>query len=169
MAESSWLRIRPAIVADARVLASVHLNTVVVAYADIIPAGVPALSEETLIQEWQAAFEDPSHKAFLAEDNGKPVGTVAVRTDPDFDGVGQLRRLYVLPARWARGAGTSLYEAALAALKGDHYPEAGLWVFEKNVRARHFYERRGWTLVPDAVVEWPEQVVEVRYRLVIGG
>jgi hypothetical protein len=50
------------------------------------------------------------------------------------------------------------------------YPEAVLGVLEANARARHFYERRGWSLVPDTVLEWPElKIFEVRYRLVIGG
>ena len=170
MNRSSELRIRRATVADAGVLASVHLNTVVVAYANLIPSDVPPLTEESLVREWQAAFEDDSLQAFVAEDNGKPIGTVAVRADPEIGGVGQLRRLYVLPHRWARGIGTLLYDAALGALKEDGYPEAGLWVLEENARARRFYERRGWTLVPDTIVEWPDQrVSEVRYRLDLCG
>ena len=166
----SGLRIRPATVADANALASVHLKTVLVAYAGIVPPDAPPPTKVSLVEEWEAAFEDPSLKAFLAEDHGEPVGTVAVRADPDFVGFGQLRRLYVLPDRGGRGAGSALHEAALAALKGDGYPEAGLWVLEANTSARHFYERRGWSQVPDVVLEWPGlETFEVRYRLVIGG
>ena len=163
-------RIRPATVADASALASVHLNTVLVAYAGIVPPDAPPPTKESLVGEWKAAFEDPGFKAFLAEDHGEPVGTVAVRADPDFVSFGQLRRLYVLPDRWGRGAGSALHAAALLALEDDGYPEAGLWVLEANAQARHFYERRGWNLVPDTVLEWPGlEILEVRYRLVIGG
>jgi GNAT superfamily N-acetyltransferase len=167
----SGVHIRPATVADAGALASVHLNTVLVAYAGIVPPNAPPSTKESLVEEWEAAFEDPSLKAFLAEDHGEPVGTVAVRADPEFVGFGQMRRLYVLPGRWGRGAGSALHDAALAALEDDGYPEAGLWVLEANARARHFYERRGWRrLVPDTVLEWPGlEIFEVRYRLVMDG
>ena len=75
-------------------------------------------TKESLVGEWETAFEYPSLKAFLAEDHGEPVGTVAVRADPDFVGFGQLRRLYVLPDRWGRGAGSALARR-LAALEDD--------------------------------------------------
>jgi GNAT superfamily N-acetyltransferase len=140
---SSGPRIRRATVADAGALASVHLKTVLVAYAAIIPPDAPPPTKQSLVDEWKAAFQDPSFKAFLAEDHGKPVGTVALRTDPDFVGFGQLRRLYVLPDRWGRGAGSALHDAASAALEGDGYRKAGLWVLEANARARHFYEPGG--------------------------
>lgn len=169
MCQSPGSYIRLATIADAGELAHVHVRTVVSAYADIIPATAAPVTQESLAREWSAAFDDPSLTAFLAEENGEPVGTVAIRGDPDLRGVGQLRRLYVLPHLWARGTGTALYLAAIEAMEEAGYLEAGLWVLEKNTRARQFYERRGWKLVPGAVVHWPEQeVTEVRYRLVLG-
>jgi GNAT superfamily N-acetyltransferase len=152
------------------VLASVHLSTVLVAYAGIVPADAPRPTKESLVEEWEAAFDDPSFKAFLAEERGEPVGMVAVRADPKFVGFGQLRRLYVLPDHWGRGAGSALHAAALAALEDAGFPEAGLWVLEANARSRHFYEHRGWSVVPGTVLEWRElEIYEVRYRHVMGG
>lgn len=158
--------IRAATVADAPALGAVHLDTVVVAYAGIFPADAPAPAPESLVEEWRAAFADPTFHAFLAEEDGSPVGTIAVRADPDTPGCGQLRRLHVLPGRWGGGIGSCLYESAMAALRDAGYREAGLWVLEANARARAFYERRGWSPVPGQILEWSGlDTVEVRYRL----
>ena len=155
---------------DAATLAQVHLDTVVVAYAGIFPPTAPAPTVEGLASDWEAAFEDPSFRAFLAETGGTPVGTVAVRSDPDIVGVGQLRRLHVLPEHWGEGIGSCLYRAAIGALAEQGCREAGLWVLEANARARDFYERRGWSLVAGKILTWPELgTVEVRYRLELRG
>jgi GNAT superfamily N-acetyltransferase len=144
-------------------LATVHLETVLFAYAGIFPPDAPAPALES--QEWDAAFADPTFRAFLAEEGGTAVGTVAVRADPDVAGSGQLRRLHVRPDLWGQGRGGALYESAMAALRADEYPEAGLWVLEENGPARSFYERRGWVLVPNQVLKWPNlDTIEVRYR-----
>jgi GNAT superfamily N-acetyltransferase len=163
--------IRAATRADAPALAQVHLDTVLVAYVGIFPASAAVPSLEGTIREWEAAFADPTFRAFLAEHDGGAAGTVAVQAEPDPepDGAplrcGELLRLHVHPAWWGRGVGAALYDAAMAVLRDDGYREAGLWVLEKNERARAFYERRSWTLVPGRTREWPGLgVIEVRYR-----
>ena len=63
-----------------------------------------------------------------------------------------------------------LHNTALHALRAAGYLEAGLWVLAPNSRARSFYERRGWTLVPDKILEWPGlDTIEVRYELSLHG
>lgn len=153
---------------DTEKLARVHLLTVISAYADILPSTAPTPSFEAVAAEWQSTFDDPTCQAFLAEDSGIPVGTVAIRADPHFAGCGQLRRLHVLPEHWNVGIGSALHLAALEAIRDGGYGQAGLWVLQANERARNFYERRGWTLVPDVVLRWSGlDVVEVRYSLTI--
>jgi GNAT superfamily N-acetyltransferase len=74
---------------------------------------------------------------------------------------GWLDHLYVLPAHHGRGAGTALLQRAKA-----ENAELQLWVFQRNVQARRFYEANGFALVettdgahneerePDARYRW---------------
>jgi GNAT superfamily N-acetyltransferase len=147
-----------------------------VAYAGIFPATAPLPELASVVREWEKEFADPTAAVFLAEDDedGRAaVGTVAVRADPEDlhpngRATGQLRRLHVLPRLWGRGLGAALYAAAETTLRDAGYEAGSLWVLEGNGRARSFYERRGWTLVPGRTLTWPNGgPVEVRYRLVI--
>jgi ribosomal protein S18 acetylase RimI-like enzyme len=66
--------------------------------------------------------------------------------DPDHDpkGIGQIRRLYVHPARQRTGIGRSLLTASVDALCQGGAHTATLWVPESDQRARAFYEQLGW-------------------------
>jgi GNAT superfamily N-acetyltransferase len=74
---------------------------------------------------------------------------------------GWIDQLYVLPDAQGRGAGTRLLRIAQAA-----FPRLQLWTFQRNQRARRFYEARRFALVretdgadneekePDALYLW---------------
>lgn len=93
-------------------------------------------------------------KAWLAEESGVIVGFIGY-------GSGWVDQLYVDLGHQGRGIG----DALLKQVKSDEHP-LQLWVFQENVRARRFYERRGFRLVretdgagnqekePDALLEW---------------
>jgi ribosomal protein S18 acetylase RimI-like enzyme len=59
---------------------------------------------------------------------------------------GQLRALFVHGDGRGRGVGQALLEAALARVPGG----LSLHVAESNLNARHFYERRGFTVTGQA-------------------
>ncbi|MFY9663215.1 MAG: GNAT family N-acetyltransferase [Candidatus Cybelea sp.] len=75
-----------------------------------------------------------------------------------------LDHLYVHPGHQRRGIGSALLERAMRATGS-----LKLWVFQRNVGARKFYERHGFALVrvtdgsgneerePDVLYEWPSQ------------
>src|SRR5262249_11816506 len=126
---SDRIRIREANQADTRRLVDVHHRTVLVAYAGIFPPNSPEPRPDALQRQWELAFTDPTFRALLAEeDQGGAVATVAVRSDPDISGSGELCRLHVLPGWWGSGVGTVLHDAALTALRTAGYAQAGLWV-----------------------------------------
>jgi GNAT superfamily N-acetyltransferase len=77
-----------------------------------------------------------------------------------------LEGLYVLPEWWGTGAAERLYGKALDVLRASGIDEAHLWVIARNVRARRFYERRGWKRDSQTqVVPFPPFPTELRYTL----
>jgi putative acetyltransferase len=96
----------------------------------------------------------PGFALTVAEQNGLIAGYSAVSQ-------GWLEQLYVSPQFQGRGVGCQL----LARVK-EEQAEFQLWVFQKNVNARRFYEKQGIRLVrltdgagneerePDALYEW---------------
>jgi ribosomal protein S18 acetylase RimI-like enzyme len=121
---------------------------------------VPPVPEEhvPLIAEDLSRHED----VWLAEENGSPVGFLAIRRSRT-EGWEVLEKLYVDPGAQSRGVGTVLLDQAKA-LRPDGLH---LWVFQKNTGAIRFYERHGFRLVnltdgagnmelePDALYAWP--------------
>jgi len=55
---------------------------------------------------------------------------------------GWVEQLYVLPLAQGRGVGTELLDVAKGACD-----RLELWTFQRNARARRFYEARGFTMV----------------------
>ena len=67
----------------------------------------------------------------------------ALAVDP---GWGEILAVYVRPGHQRRGCGSVLLDAGLDALAGVGLSRALLWVFDRNLTARSFYESRGWSL-----------------------
>lgn len=94
-------------------------------------------------------------EVWVAEESGHVVAFAALGED-------MLDHIYVEPARQGRGAG-----GRLLALAKERRPLGfRLWIFQKNVGARRFYERHGFRVVretdgrdneerePDTLLEW---------------
>jgi len=73
----------------------------------------------------------------------------------------EVRLLYTRPDRIGRGAGTALIEAA----KRSGVDALELWCFQANLRARRFYEARGFCAIgfTDGA-DNEEKTPDVRYR-----
>jgi GNAT superfamily N-acetyltransferase len=96
----------------------------------------------------------PACELWVAEGQGVILGYIAFKP-------GWIDQLYVAPEAQGRGVGPALLEKAL-----EDRTERRLWTFQKNVRARTFYERRGFVLEtltdgqdneerePDALYVW---------------
>jgi ribosomal protein S18 acetylase RimI-like enzyme len=105
----------------------------------------------------------PNNEVWVAEEGGRVLG---------FSGLGDdvVRHLWVHPEAQNRGVGAAL----LARAKERRPGGLQLWVFQKNVGARRFYERHGFTLVkltdgsaneekePDALYAWQPQPLILR-------
>lgn len=94
-----------------------------------------------------------------------PAASLIVGAD-DAREVGEVFELYVDPSAAGRGGGTRLLEAAEAWLTEVGLDELELSVLDRNLAARTFYERHGWS---DSGARLPrelttETIVEARYH-----
>ncbi|GAB4170436.1 MAG: GNAT family N-acetyltransferase [Thalassobaculales bacterium] len=142
--------LRPALPADAIPLADIMVASRRAAMPWLAEPHSPAEA-----REWMAGSVLPHLAVRVAEVAGAMAGFAAW-------GHGWLHHLYITPERQGQGAGAALLAAAMAA-----NPEGlRLWAFQRNARARGFYERRGFVLVrltdgagneekePDAEYHW---------------
>jgi GNAT superfamily N-acetyltransferase len=94
---------------------------------------------------------------WVAEEGGLIIGFMAWNA-----GTEHLDHLYLLPGRYRRGVGTRLLDKAKALSQG----KIQLYAFQRNMRARAFYEHHGFRAVwfgegaeneerePDVLYEW---------------
>ncbi|MGH9172499.1 MAG: GNAT family N-acetyltransferase [Acidimicrobiales bacterium] len=170
------ITVREATGRDAAGISEVNLLAWQSAYRGILPDtyldGLGAEIGEA-VARWRATLlvpDLPGRVTWVAEDNARRViGYFVVgpcRDDDAVAEVGELWAIYVHPDEWRTGTGSILMEAAVEQLQAAGYDEAILWVFERNKRARAFYEHHGWR--HDGASELFErgggQAVEVRYR-----
>ena len=135
---------------DALAIAIVHRTAVRVS--------LPFLPEvHTAIDDLQFFAERflPANEVWVAEAEGQVVAYVGFTAE-------WINHLYVHPDHQGRGLGPELLAKAMA----DGRPKQ-LWAFQKNTRARRFYEQRGFEVVrltdgegneerePDVLYAWP--------------
>lgn len=140
--------IRYANISDAKTLAEIHSRSWKVAYKGIVPDEVlenitvekrEKYFEKALINGWE---ED----AIIYKDN-KAVGLICIGKSRDADktdSCGEVWGIYLLPEYWNKGIGSELFNWGLNELKRKKYNEVTLWVLEKNINARKFYEKVGF-------------------------
>jgi GNAT superfamily N-acetyltransferase len=152
------LEIRAATSGDAEMLFAIQRTTSLAAFADVFPPDRYPFPDEAVRMRWREFLARPAGRALIAERGPRAVGIVAFTP-------GRLDALYVLPEDWSNGVGSRLHRDAVEGLR-ELGPEARLWVLEQNVRARRFYERRGWVLDgTERVVPFPPHPLDVGYTL----
>jgi GNAT superfamily N-acetyltransferase len=126
---------------------------------------------------------DPATWALLGLVDDAPVGHVTFTParqrrpdDPDgawqsrplIAGLANLRQLFVRPDWWGRGVAPILHDAAIAEMRARRYPSVRLYTPAWHVRARRFYERRGWIATGEAFND-EFGVPLAEYRLALAG
>lgn len=151
---------RRAGLADLDQLFAIQKESALAGYTNVFPPGRYPYPDDEVRESLQRLIEDPATIAPLDED-GRGFALV---------GEGRLHRLYVRPSAWGGGVGLALHDEALAALRDARSEVASLWVLADNLRARAFYERRGWRLNGGArVVRSPPFPLEVGYSIDLSG
>ncbi len=113
-------------------------------YLDGIPRG-----------RWACQPDEPGLRALVLTEGGEIAGVSSFGPSrfPDLAGWGEVVSLYLLPEYMGKGYGARLLSAALEELKGMGFREAFLWTLKENRRARRFYERQGFRLRDETVIE----------------
>ena len=78
------------------------------------------------------------------------------------DGRTEIEAIHSLPESWGTGLGAAMLEFALD--ETNAMERAGLWAFEKNKRARRFYEKHGFRFTGETRVSEFDGAMEVRYE-----
>jgi len=95
------------------------------------------LRTEDDVRNWTRSVLLPAGGITLALAEGSIAGVVGTQRA---DGTSWITQLYVAPESVGQGVGSRLLSHALAALPRP----VRLWCFQRNTRARRFYERRGF-------------------------
>jgi len=135
--------LRPAADGDLLAIGALHHRSRASAYAgflspDALSFGSPEAMGEWWAERWK--WEQETHRLTVAEQEGEIVGFSYLGPSPE-EGMRELYAIHVAPEQVGSGVGQQLMADALPHLGGH----AVLWVLEKNSRARHFYERGGWS------------------------
>jgi ribosomal protein S18 acetylase RimI-like enzyme len=183
------IEIRRAVPADAQAIATAHVRAWQVAYRGMMDDELlddPAFAAARLAG-WERNLagelppgHDPNGVTFVPVLHEQVVGfanagrETAEAHDPDRHEVdGEVYGFYLHPDAWGTGAAQLLMDACTAFLR-ERFTQASLFVLRDNHRARRFYERNGWSYVPNTEYSWPgptmagipklrEPVIEVQY------
>ena len=150
MTEPAPFLIRTAEPQDADAIAAVHRTSM----REALPY-LPDLHTADEERAWVANIVLPHQEVWVAAVGGRVVGFAALDGD-------MLAQLYILPGEQGRGIGSALLAKAMAQRPGG----MRLYAFQRNTRARGFYERRGFVAVefgdgsgneegePDVLYQW---------------
>jgi len=161
--------IRQARVDDAERIGTVHVAAWRSAYAGIVPASVlEAQDERVRAAFWERYVRGENWPLFVAEARGELVGFASCIPcrDPDLAGssVSELAAIYLLEGASGKGIGTSLLRRCSAEAVECGCDAMTLWVLEANLRARRFYDARGFRLDGARTHDTGLQANEVRMR-----
>ena len=122
------MRLRPAEPSDVEALVEIHVSSV----REAMP-WLPQLHTREETVEWMRHHVLVRLQVWVAESEGQVVGYAAL-------GPGELEQLFVRPGSQGQGVGRMLLEHAKTLEPGG----IELWVFQRNTRARAFYEAHGF-------------------------
>jgi ribosomal protein S18 acetylase RimI-like enzyme len=169
--------IRDAELRDARGIAEVHIRSWQAAYVGIVPdEDLARLSLAQREQFWTGILSKDESATSVLVDGRLIAGwsSFGPARDEDCDATlfTELYGIYLLPEYWSRGYGKQLYGATETRIRRNLIENLVLWVFEKNTRARRFYEAIGYRLESVKHKEMRfvgTAAVQVRYRKLLKG
>ena len=159
------ITIQKAKIGDEKILAFIQTDSWKNAFKDIIPE--TDLVECTNIikaeEMYSRVLRTNYAENFILEIDGKPhciAGWSKARNSEFLDSA-ELICIHSLCDNWGKGYGSIMMNHIINEVKSAGFKSVLLWVFEKNTRARKFYEKHGFELTDKTQVSYG--AVEVMY------
>jgi len=128
---------------DAETIArTMHLG--IATYTAFAPAGWIPRRPPHLVENLADQLRSRHTWGLLADVEGEPAGHTLMFPDWQPGDGAYLSHLFIRPAWWGSGLADRLHDAFLTEVRDRGYRTARLHTPAGHVRARRFYERRGW-------------------------
>lgn len=133
---------------DAETLARIQIESWKAAFADILSPDIlencTQLNKVTAM--YQRMLDQNIGHSYLMKVDGQPhcIAHWNAARAQDMPGYAELFCIHSLPNRWHSGFGTQMMQRVLQDVAASDHSKVMLWVFEKNLRARRFYESQGF-------------------------
>lgn len=103
-----------------------------------------------IVADFVRDFDPARERGWIAEMDGRPVGSVFLIEHPEREGVAKLRLLLVDPAARGLGIGARLIAECSAFARAAGYRAITLWTSSVLHAARRLYEAEGYRLVRES-------------------
>ena len=161
------MNVRPAQIADAPGIASVHVLSWRSTYRGLLPdAFLGSLDEATYAERWARVLADGSSRVYVASGGDEVVGFASGGRERAGESgyAGELYAIYLVREAQGRGHGRRLVEAVVGGLRELALADMIVWVLRDNAGARAFYERLGGVYVREQPITIGSvQLQEVSY------
>lgn len=130
-------------------IAKVHVDSWRSAYRDLVPDDkLAGMEYKHGADRFRESILAGSEEIYIAEEAGKVVGFLVLGNghEPDVreQNCREIFAFYLVPECWRKGIGRTMWQKIELILKFQTYSQVVLWVFERNERARQFYEAMGF-------------------------
>lgn len=159
------VEIRRATCEDATVLTHIMVQSFRTAFVDFVtPETMDRCTNEDNCTQMVASILASGEGEFLLTyKDGIPCGELYWRDGKELQNSVEIVAVHSLQETWGTGVGKAMIEYALNSIQQIGKNKVYLRAFEKNVRARRFYEKCGFVHDGSAQVSRFDEAVEVRY------
>lgn len=144
----SEIEVRSARLADASVVAALHVSACRAAYAGLVPeAHWDATPMAKRVTYWKEAIEYGEPQVLVATQAGQIVGFTGFdrsRDPKSKNTTGEIWALYAAPGHLGQGVGLALWDAAREGLQDEDCTDVTVWVPLRLERALRFIELAGF-------------------------
>lgn len=150
---------------DEQTLAHIQTENWKVAFKGILPDAdlIRCTNVDKATAMYKGLLEQNKGNGYILEVSGKPhaIAYWDKTREADMEGFAELICIHSLQNNWGKGYGSRLMDRVLDDMCAAGYRKIMLWVFDENMRARKFYEAKGF--IKSATQKEIRGVVEVMY------